>query len=318
MLPVTRMAQMPDPLRRNEAGRLEREPAGGTSGVFLCADDFAMTNGISRAIVELAEAGRLSGASAMTTSAHWPAHATWLARARGQISAGLHLNLTLGAPRGAMPAFAPERRLPGIGLVTGLALRGGLPRAEVTAEIERQLSAFEDEIGFPPDHIDGHQHVHALPGLRALLLEVLVRRYPSGRMRPLLRNPTDTPSRIVRRGRARVKAMTLAWLSRGFSSAARAAGFACNDGFAGVTDFAPPFVGADFAAACLHEGPRHMVMCHPGFVDEELCRIDPVTERRQKEFDTLMGSRFPSAIWRPQRSATGDPLVWPQAWLATP
>ena len=93
----------------------------GTNGVFLCADDFAMTNGVSRAIVELADAGRISATSAMTTSAHWPAHATWLARVRGTIATGLHLNLTLGAPVSAMSKLAPDRRFPVIGRLTTMA-----------------------------------------------------------------------------------------------------------------------------------------------------------------------------------------------------
>ena len=303
--------------RRDTGLRRDRPQLPGASGVLLNADDFAMTNGISRAIVELAEAGRLSGASAMTNSAHWPAHATWLARVRGEIAAGLHLNLTLGAPLSAMPSFAPGHRFPGVGQVTALALRGAIPRAEVAGEIDRQLVAFENEMGFPPDHIDGHQHTHALPGIRDALFEVLAQRYRPGRPRPLLRNPSDWPTRIFQRKRGVAKAMTLAWLSRGFAGAAQAAGFACNDGFGGATDFAASAVAGDFAAAYAMPGARHMVMCHPGFVDDELIRLDPVTDRRQREFEVLMRGDFPAPVWRPQRSATGDPIDWVSAWTGT-
>ena len=50
--------------------------------------------------------------------------------------------------------------------------------AEIRAEIERQLDTFEKHLGFPPDHIDGHEHVHVLPGIRQSLFEVVSRRYP--------------------------------------------------------------------------------------------------------------------------------------------
>jgi predicted glycoside hydrolase/deacetylase ChbG (UPF0249 family) len=286
-------------------------------GVLLVADDFAMTNGVSRAIIELAEAGRISATSAMTTSAHWPSHATWLARARGDISAGLHLNLTLGSPLGAMGQFAPDRRFPGIGVLTAAALRGTIERDEIKAEIARQLAAFEAEVGFPPDHIDGHQHVHALPGIRDVVLEVLAQRFSESRTPPLLRDPGDVPSRTLMRRRGAVKAMTLAWLSRGFARAALAAGFPCNSGFSGVTDFNERQVDVDFAAAVRSPGAQHLVMCHPGFVDEELERIDPVTLRRQREFDVLMREGFPAAIWRPQRRALGEPIDWTAAWTGT-
>ena len=43
--------------------------------IILCADDYAMTEGVSRAIGELAAAQRLSATSVMVTSPHWPATA---------------------------------------------------------------------------------------------------------------------------------------------------------------------------------------------------------------------------------------------------
>jgi chitin disaccharide deacetylase len=289
-----------------------------TTGVLLCADDYAMTNGISRAIIELAEAGRLSATSAMTTSAHWPSHATWLARVRGQIATGLHLNLTLGQPLGPMPGLTFNRQFPPIADLTARSLSGRLDRAEIAAEIERQLVAFEAELGFAPDHIDGHQHVHVLPRVRDALLDVVTRRYGSARMRPLVRNPADTLARIATRRRAAAKAVTLCWLGRGFASGAIAARLPVNEGFGGVCDFAPAEVAADFAAAVAPSGPRHLVMCHPGFVDDELVRIDPVRERRQCEFDVLMREGFCAPIWRPNRTAGGGALDWSAVWTGTP
>lgn len=288
-----------------------------TGGILLCADDFGMTQGVSRAIIELAEAGRLSATSAMTTSPQWPVHATWLARARGRIACGLHLNLTLGAPLGAMPGFAPGRMLPGIGEVTRRALTGRINRDEVAAETGRQLAAFELEMGFAPDHIDGHQHVHALPGVRRAVLDAVSARYGSAARRPLLRDPLDAAWRIAGRGRGCVKAAALAALSLGFGGAAKRAGFETNSGFSGVTDFDVRGVAGDFGAACRLTGPRHMVMCHPGFVDDELKRLDPVTARREAEYDVLMQGKFPAQIWRPHRTASGDAIAWGGAWTGT-
>jgi chitin disaccharide deacetylase len=285
------------------------------TGVVLCADDFAMTNGISHSIIELAEAGCLSATSAMTTSAHWPSHATWLARVRGRIATGLHFNLTLGRPLGAMQNLAPAGTFPTIGMVTARALVGALKRDEIAAEFARQLASFEAEIGFPPDHIDGHQHVHALPIVRRAMLDVLTSRYGAGRHRPLLRNPADSLGRIAQRNRARSKAVTLAGLATGFDTVAKQAGFACNDGFAGISDFAVSGVAADFAAAAVAPGSRHLVMCHPGFVDDELKRIDPVTERRAGEHAFLARQNFKLRLWRPDRSAAGEAISWSTAWV---
>jgi chitin disaccharide deacetylase len=286
-------------------------------GVVLCADDFAMTNGISNSIIELAEAGCISATSAMTTSTHWPSHATWLARVRGRIATGLHFNLTLGRPLGAMQHLAPTGTFPTIGTVTARALTGALKRDEIASEFARQLASFEAELGLPPDHIDGHQHVHALPIVRHALLDVLTSRFGAGRNRPLLRNPADSYARIAQRNRARSKAMTLAALAFGFEAAARRAGLACNNGFAGISDFAVSGVEADFAAAAVAPGSRHLVMCHPGFVDDELKRIDPVTVRRAGEHAFLARQHFALPIWRPERSAMGDAITWSTAWVGS-
>jgi chitin disaccharide deacetylase len=61
-----------------------------------------------------------------------------------------------------------------------------------------------------------------------------------------------------------------------------------------------------------------MVMCHPGFVDAELTKLDPITDRRQREFDYLTSAGFPLPLWRPQRSVAGDPVAWAAAWTGSP
>ncbi|MCR4283530.1 MAG: ChbG/HpnK family deacetylase [Bauldia sp.] len=109
------------------------------TGVILNADDYAMTRGISQAILALAEAGRLSSTSAIVTSGHWPADARAAVRLRDRLAVGLHLNLTFGGPLGKMPRLAPEGILPGPDAVIGRALCRRLDRAEVAAKIDAFL-----------------------------------------------------------------------------------------------------------------------------------------------------------------------------------
>ena len=56
--------------------------------IILCADDYALTEGISRAIGELAAAQRLSATSVLVTSAHWPAMAPRLLVHRAHLASG--------------------------------------------------------------------------------------------------------------------------------------------------------------------------------------------------------------------------------------
>ena len=40
-----------------------------------------------------------------------------------------------------------------------------------------------------------------------------------------------------------------------------------------------------------------LVMCHPGFVDETLISLDPLTTQREHEHAFLAGERFPARCW---------------------
>lgn len=293
------------------------ETASGRGWIILCADDYAMTEGISQSIGELAQAGRISATSVIVTSRHWPAHAARAASLRDRIAVGLHINLTLGSPLGPMPALAANGRFPGIADVTARALRSDIDRAEIAAEVTRQIERFTAECGHPPDLIDGHQHVHALPSIRDGVLDAVAAR--SWVTPPLVRDPADRLAAILLRRTAIAKAATLAWLARGFGQAARHAGLVSNDSFAGVSDFAPQSTAAELARAALGAGVVHLVMCHPGYPDAELAAIDPVTERRRREHDLLLaGGHFGNRLWRPRRAAAGPPVDWRAALEARP
>jgi hypothetical protein len=269
--------------------------------VLLTADDYAMTQGVSRAIEDLAARGLLSGTGAMVKGRHWPTHARRLAGLRDRVAVGLHLDLTLGVPLGPMPRLAPDGRLPQIGALTRAALLRRVDPGEIAAETARQLAAFETHLGFAPDIIDGHQHVHALPVVRdGVLAAVAERRYAPA---PLIRAPT---------GSGGAKAALLGWLSAGFADAARAMGLMVNDSFGGVTAFAPQDAARDLVAS-LQAGPGrlHIAMCHPGFPDAELAAIDPVTVRRRAEYDALCAlDGLADRIWHPRRVVGGATVDW--------
>jgi predicted glycoside hydrolase/deacetylase ChbG (UPF0249 family) len=277
--------------------------------IILCADDYALTEGVSRAVGELAAARRISATSALVTTPHWPAMAQRLVVHRGRIAVGLHLNLTLGTPLGAMPRFAPRGTFPGRNAVLARALLGLVRPEEISAEIERQLDAFETHLGHAPDHIDGHEHMHVLPGIRRCLFDVVARRYPGAK--PMLRDPSDRSSAIAARA-ARGKARAVAALALGFAAGARRRGLPTNVGFSGFSGFdvSQPY-NDELDCALREPGPCHIVMCHPGHADAALAAVDPVVERRRMEYDTLMrDGALAERIWHPTRTSDGPPVDW--------
>jgi predicted glycoside hydrolase/deacetylase ChbG (UPF0249 family) len=256
----------------------------------LCADDYALTPGVSRGILELLTARRLTAVSVMVTEPGWPAAAAELRPFAEIVDVGLHLNLTLGSPLGAMPGLAASGKFPALGTLVRSALLGGLPVAEIAAEIARQVHAFAQAFGRLPDYVDGHQHVHTMPGIRRALLKTLVGRGLAGRL--WLRDPGDQLHAIAAR-RMPGKALVVAALTAGFSGQASAQGFELNQGFAGFSDFDPRGdYAAIFAASLRSPGRRHLVMCHPGYSDDALVALDPATASREAELAFFLSPAF--------------------------
>jgi predicted glycoside hydrolase/deacetylase ChbG (UPF0249 family) len=295
-------------LRRSAKGPEPQTDHQTNSPIILCADDFAISSGVSEAILSLAAAGRLSATSAVVTSTHWPAHAKSVMRLRDKLAIGLHLNLTLGKPLGAMPNLAPDALLPEPNRLFRLAMAGRINRVEVAAEVERQLDRFESETGFPPDFIDAHHHAHVLSDIRQALLTVVDRRFPARDI--LIRDPSDKPARIIRRRIAAVKALSVACLTLGFRKLVTNHGFPVNSGFSGYSTFGGVPYEREFDSFLRSPGELHMVMCHPGFA-EKGTHWDKIAQRRPQEYAVLSArTDIPERIWRPNRTIDAIGCRW--------
>lgn len=262
----------------------------------LCADDYGLAPGVSRAILDLIDRGRLSATGCMTTSPFWPEHAAWLRAREAAADIGLHLTLTDQVPLGPMPRTAPDGRLPPLGRLMPLALARRLDRAEIEAEIGRQLDAFAQAFGRPPDFVDGHQHVHQLPVIREALAARLAAL--GARERGIyVRVCTEPAHRILRRGVQVPKALLISALGRGWAAAVGRSGLARNRGFSGVHDFSGKVPFGRLMARFLDGLPAGgLVMCHPGIPDDALRAVDPVVEARQEEYDWLGGLGLPALL----------------------
>lgn len=145
----------------------------------VCADDFGAAGHTDAAILRLAGQRRLTDVSCLVNNPRWPAAAAALAAVpavrQGQVRTGLHLNLSEGRPLSPrLAAVWPV--LPELQSLVADAHLGRLPLAAVADELRLQFEAFEHGRGRPPAHVDGHQHVHHLPGVRGLVLALLDRR----------------------------------------------------------------------------------------------------------------------------------------------
>jgi predicted glycoside hydrolase/deacetylase ChbG (UPF0249 family) len=264
--------------------------------IVLCADDYGMSPGVNEAIRDLISRGRINATSAMVVAPSLAeSQATALAdlkRSMPRLQIGLHFTLT--APfRPASDAYAPLRGDTFLPLTTtlGSALIARLDRARIAQELRAQIGAFSHRFGFLPDYVDGHQHVQIFPQIRDAALSVMRDMLPRAWMRQCGR-VTPLAARIADR-----KGLLLDTMSRAFRKRAAAAGVAFNPAFAGAYDFGS---GPDFATLFprfLEHLPNHsVVMCHPGFVDDELKALDPLTNLREREYAFFSSDDFPDIL----------------------
>ena len=278
--------------------------------LVLCADDYGLAPGVDAAIRDLIAAGRLTATSVMSLCPHWRPDAAALRELKDKADVGLHFTLTDQPPLGPMPLLAPNGRLPPLGRLMGWAYRGKLNgaavRAEIRAELSRQLDAFTQSWGGPPDHIDGHQHVHQLPGIREAVVDALAAlnsALPGAPAGAYVRLCGEPVAAILRRGVAVPKTLLIGGLGGGLTRMARARGIPANSRFAGVYDFAGKNPFAELMPRFLDgldggSGSRPLVMVHPGLPDAELRRVDSLVEPRRAEYDYLRGPEFAALLER--------------------
>jgi len=124
--------------------------------------------------------------------------------------------------------------------------------------VAAQFDAFVAAMGRAPDFVDGHQHSHALPGIRDIVLFETANRAPDAWLRDCVDRVTAMLSRPFVG-----KAIGSAYHSRGLRGAAARYRLRCNDSFAGHYDFASDY-RALFPRFLRQPAGVHLVMCHPG------------------------------------------------------
>ena len=255
----------------------------GAVPIGVCVDDFGLDAAIDLAALRLAAQERVSAISCMTRAPGWRAAASALASVSAQADLGLHLDFTQ-AGGGALHR--------GLALFIAAAYLRRLDARVLRDEIQAQLDAFEDGVGAAPDHVDGHQHVHQLPGVREALLAELVRRYP--RQQPWLRD-TQPSSGLALAGPAAAdhrKQRLIATLgARRLRGLARSVGLPMNVHLLGVYGFSgtAEAYAQRLAAWCAQARHGDLLMCHPAVAAPA---TDPIGAARHQEYGVLGGERF--------------------------
>lgn len=258
-----------------------------TKKIILCADDFALNEGISKAILELLNKGCISATSCMSTSPLWP---EWGPRLKTVLTAdiGIHLDLTQFKPLTAT--------LKGPFSIAQVILKSYSRQWSVSAledEFSTQFQRFREVMGFLPHFIDGHQHIHQFPQIREALLSVcamyfknekppirLINGYPF--LSPLRDSPLKSLIHALGRQALKKELDKMQW--------------PYYPDFKGIYIFkGKPNIAVLFEQLIRQIAPGGLMMCHPGHQSDV---NDPIAHIREEEYTFLN-----SPQWQAMREA---------------
>jgi len=160
--------------------------------LIINADDFGLTRGINRAVLELHQAGALTSTSLMANSPAFD-DAVNLALANPTLGVGCHIVLTDGTPLSHPQQIPTLLGADGKNFRPSLidfllaVLRGKVSEDEIAIEALAQIQRLQ-RAGIDVTHIDTHKHTHILPGVARPLLYVCERTGVGA-----IRNPFEEP-----------------------------------------------------------------------------------------------------------------------------
>lgn len=237
--------------------------------MIICADDFGLSPDINRATVELAQSGWVTAVSVMAALPELTRNDILpLLELGDKIDLGLHLTLTpeLTLKPSRVSSIAPAGRFVSYNKSLLRCVRGLVNAQDVAAEITEQYNLFAEKTGRTPDFIDGHMHVHQLPGVREGLF-AFIRTLPKD-SRPYVRNTRSSVTEILGSGTSIIKQMFISIPGGVMARKLASEGILTNDGFAGAYDYKLYSRYPDFLRAFtsrLADRPNGLLMAHPGY-----------------------------------------------------
>jgi hopanoid biosynthesis associated protein HpnK len=266
-----------------------------TRSVIINADDFGLSPGVNRGIVEAFREGVLTSTTALVNLESFE-DAVRLARENPDLPTGIHLSLLWGRPVSNPADVAAlvddQGHFPRS--LTTLAARyalGRLARDQVRLEFRNQIRAFLDA-GLKPTHADTHKHVHCLSGILDELIAA-AREFGIDKIRlpdDDGRGPSQAAggdSSLRPSWKAAGKRRLIRFFCRNARARLREAGLRTVDHFVGIEQTG--CLNSDLLNRILSNlgSGTTEIMCHPGYDDEAARRYSATPLRREMELASL-------------------------------
>lgn len=244
--------------------------------LIVNADDFGLTAGVNRAILELHAAGVLTSTTLMALAGA-TRDAIEKARATASLGVGCHIVLVDGesvlSPR-KIPTLIDSRTgklLPTLGAFLARLLTGRIRSEEIEAEARAQIERLQAK-GVQLTHVDTHKHTHMFPEV----LRAVLRAAQSCGIR-IIRNPFEPAWAVQATNGAAWMRVAQVTLLRTLEPRCRRIlaeqGFATTDGTIAVVGTGT-LTAETLRALLRHAQPGTWeLVTHPGYNDSDLDRI---------------------------------------------
>ena len=263
--------------------------------LIVNADDFGLTSGVNRAIVEASRAGMVPSATLMANSSAFD-EAVALAKSQPQLKVGCHVVLIDGEPLSSGLKTLTDgttRFKSSLKEFALAAVRKRFSQEEIQREAEAQIRKIQSA-GITVTHVDTHKHTHMFPHVLRPVLQ-------AARARGVfaVRNPFEParlwPRTAVRRTPALwIRGLQVKLLHRysaEFNLAVNEEQMNTPQGTAGM--IATGALDQQLLTGILQglpEGDWELV-CHPGYLDADLQRAGTrLLQSRQTELQVLISA----------------------------
>ena len=259
--------------------------------LIINADDFGLTQGVNRAIVEAHRHGEVTSATLMANGQAFD-DAIERAKSESRLSIGCHVVLVDGLPvRGPQQTatlsdkeFPDGRFYQSLNSFTLRAVGGCIDADEIEAEVTAQIRKLQ-AAGVAVSHMDTHKHTHIFPQVLRPLLRaaracgVPAVRNPFGPVR--FSSLAKYPSLWKRYSQVAV----LNRLGGRFRKSVTEAGMLTTDGTVGIV--ATGAMDHDLFGSIVDSLPKGTweLVCHPGYNDAALANVR--TRLRQSRVEEL-------------------------------
>jgi hopanoid biosynthesis associated protein HpnK len=265
--------------------------------LIINADDFGLTPGVNRAILESHKSGTVTSATLMANSMAF-GEAVRDAQSLPTLAVGCHIVLIDGSPllppKKVSTLLGPHGKFyNSLGKFARSAFLSRLEPSQIEAEAIAQIRKLQAE-GIPVTHADTHKHTHIFPRVLAPVLSAL----KSCGVRAI-RNPFE-PLRWSQLARSPqlwkrwLEVKALRRLASRFRQATEAAGILTPDGTLGIA--ATGLLDEQLFRVIVEAMPEGTweFVCHPGYNDDALQNIRTrLRSSREQELSVLTsaGSR---------------------------